>query len=357
MIQIAHRVAVHDPGLQARVIRRHPMLYDEGSCDVDDRPSHVRAASGLSTFKEYLAVIQDDANWLALIDADGRVYALPLPPARSGARVFGRDRGNKHEKFDLEACTTVPGENGHELIGFGSGSHSGREWILRVHEGAHLAAALSGDAVHEQAGVRVATEFVDATAFYDALRADRAFSGAGLNIEGAVTLDDDRLMLFQRGNAPAGAETAPVDATGEVPWRALARHLADPANVPPPSLENVTQYDLGVLDGVRLTFSDAERLEHGRILYSASAEAPDGRVVGSVLGLIEPDGTARWTELTTMDGGPFGGKIEGLSRNPRDPRRIHFVIDDDDETVPSDLFEAELGGGFARALNASHHDG
>src|SRR3546814_5728420 len=60
--------------------------------------------------------------------------------------VFSRDRGNKHEKFDLEACTTVPGEGGHELIGFGSGSHPGREWILRVHEGASFGAALTGAA-------------------------------------------------------------------------------------------------------------------------------------------------------------------------------------------------------------------
>jgi len=67
-----------------------------------------------------------------------------------------------------------------------------------------------------------------------------------------------------------------------------------------------------------------------------------------VLGLIEPDGTARWTELTTMDGGPFTGKIEGLSRDLRDSQRIHFVIDDDDETVPSDLFVAVLDGGLRR---------
>jgi len=49
-----------------------------------------------------------------------------------------------------------------------------------------------------------------------------------------------------------------------------------------------------------------------------------------------------------MDGGPFTGKIEGLSRDLRDSQRIHFVIDDDDETVPSDLFVAVLDGGLRR---------
>jgi hypothetical protein len=33
------------------------MTYDEGPSEPDDRPPHVRAASGLSAFKEYLAVM------------------------------------------------------------------------------------------------------------------------------------------------------------------------------------------------------------------------------------------------------------------------------------------------------------
>ena len=343
----ADRTAHRDTQLKAHVVRRVAMAYDQGASGPDDRPPHVRAASGLSAFKEYLAVIQDDTNWLALIDADGRIHALPLPPGPSGARVFSRDRGNKHEKFDLEACTTVPGESSHELIGFGSGSHVGREWILRVHEGASFGAVLTDTALRDPAGIGIAAEFLDATRFYKGLRASEAFSGAGLNIEGAVAIDDDRLMLFQRGNAPARDGLDPVDATAEVSWRALAAHLADPENVVPPAPENVTRYDLGRLDGVRLTFSDADRIGDGRILYSASAEDPEtGRIAGSVLGVIKPDGSAHWTELTDQDGGRFQGKIEGLSRDARDPRKVHFVIDDDDETVPSEIFEAVLSDGF-----------
>ena len=325
------------------------MIYDEGPSRADDRPSHVRAASGLSAFNEYLAVIQDDANWLALIDADDRIHALPLPPGPGGARVFSSGRGNKHEKFDLEACITVPGEDGHELIGFASGSHPGREWILRVRESASFGVTLTNTATHAQAQTRLSAEFLEAARFYEALRANRTFSGAGLNIEGAVTLGDDRILLFQRGNAPAVDGFEPVDATAEISWRALAAHLADAENVPPPEPENVTHYDLGTLDGVRLTFSDAEHLGSGRILYSASAEDPTTeRIAGSALGVIDLDGSARWTELTNRDGGLFRGKIEGLSRDVRDARKVHFVIDDDDETVPSELFEAALSEAFFR---------
>jgi hypothetical protein len=312
------------------------MLYDEGPSDEEDRPPHVRAASGLSAFREYIAVIQDDANWLALVDSEQRITGVPLPPSPSGDRVFSKRRGNKDDKYDLEALITVPGQNGHELVGFSSGSRRGREWILRVSE---TGAPDSFDA-----------KFVEAGPFYESLRGNRAFCGAGLNIEGAVTLDEDRIKLFQRGNADPADGLNPIDSTAELSWAALCAHLADPAKVPPPPLRNVRAYDLGELDGVRLTFSDAEHLGQGRILYSASAENPDtDEIAGSVLGVIEADGSARWTELTGQDGGPFRGKIEGLTRDTKDPRKIHFVIDDDDETVPSEIYEAELSNAFFEA--------
>lgn len=341
-------VATRDPALEAHITRRIAMRYADGDCEVDDRPPHVRAASGLSTFKEYLAVIQDDANWLALIDADDRVHAVPLPRGpRTGARVFSGTRGTKHEKFDLEACCTLPGSHGPELIGFGSGSHPGREWILRVHESESFGATLRERAAHAELGVEVEAEFLQARPFFDALRATPAFAGAGLNIEGAVALGDDTIRLFQRGNAPERDGLAPVDATGDISWRALAAHLKDPARVPPPPVTNIRRYELGRLDDVRLTFSDAEHLGGGRILYSASAEDPESdRIAGSVLGIIEPDGRAHWTEVTDTDGGPFRGKIEGLSRAGREADLIHFVIDDDDETLPSEIFEARISPRF-----------
>ena len=340
--------AILDPKLEARVTERLAMVYEDGPSDEEDRPPHVRAASGLSAFREYLAVIQDDANWLALIDADQRILAVPLPPGPSGARIFSSERGNKDEKYDLEACITVPGENGHELIGFSSGSHPGREWILRVHEELSASGQAPGSGADGgDGGIGFSAEFLDATRFYDALRSNTEFCGAGLNIEGAVALDDDRIMLFQRGNARARDGIEPVDSTAEISWAALAAHLADPAGIEAPPLENVTVYELGSLDGVRLTFSDAEDLGGGRILYSASAEDSDSdRIAGSVLGVIEPDGRVCYTELTNQDGTAFRGKIEGLSRDVHDPGKMHFVIDDDDADVPSEIYAATLSERF-----------
>ena len=323
------------------------MVYAEGACDVEDRPAYVRAASGLSAFNEYIAVIQDDANWLALVDVNERITAVPLPPGPNGARLFSKSRGNKKDKFDLEACITVPGSAGHELVGFSSGSRIGREWILRVREVRPSAHLLAGAVPSEQIAAAFDAEFLEAAPFYQSLRSKSEFAGAGLNIEGAITLDDDRILLFQRGNAKPHNGLDPVDATAELSWAALCAHLTAPHEVEPPAITDVTSYELGRLDGVRLTFSDAEYLGADRILFSASAEEEStGRIAGSVLGVIEADGSAHWAELLDEDGQPFRGKIEGLTRNLQEPTKVHFVIDDDDETIPSELFEATLSSSF-----------
>jgi hypothetical protein len=339
--------AIQDPGLEARLTGTQAMVYSEGPSDEEDRPPHVRAASGLSAFMEYLAVIQDDANWLALIDKDQQVTAVPLPPSPNGDRVFSKKRGNRADKYDLEACISVPSDGGIELVGFSSGSRQGREWVLRVRQraGQGQESARSADIA-----ACLESEFVDASTFYAGLRGAKEFSGAGLNIEGALTLDDDRILLFQRGNASPCDGLDPVDATAIISWSALRAHLDKPGGSAPPAPEDVRTYDLGVLDGVRLTFSDAEHLGDERVLFSASAEHPEsGEIKGSVLGLIEADGSARWTELKDQDGAPFRGKIEGLTRDLNDPDKIHFVIDDDDEDEPSKIYEAMLNAPFFAA--------
>jgi hypothetical protein len=340
------RDAGRDPSLSARIIDRVEMRYAEGPSDTEDRPPHVRAASGLTTFREYFAVVQDDANWLALVDRDDVVHSVPLPAAPDGSRVFSASRENKADKLDLEACVPLPGSRGQELIGFGSGSHRGRGWILRVHEG-----PAEREDVERASGpsgaLELTAEFLDARSFYDSLRDTAELAGAGLNIEGAVVIDEDTIRLFQRGNAPSSDGLEPVDASGDISWEALSAHLADPSRVDPPAVRNIRRYDLGQLAGVRLTFSDAEHLGEGRVLFSASAEDPDsGEIVGSALGVIDASGRACWTEVVDLDGSRFGGKIEGLSVHLGEPRLARFVIDEDDETLPSVLYTAELSPAF-----------
>ncbi len=332
-------VARPDPALVARIRRKTPLLYEGGADPATERPPHVRAGSSLAALRDSgtggdrIAVIQDDARFVAIIDpGSSRAASLPLPADRAGNRVFDEAHGNERFKLDLEACVTVPGEGGERLVAFGSGSTAERDQIVVV--------SWTG-------GERPDVAVYEATAWYDALRGARDFSGSELNVEGAIFLPPDTLRLFQRGNGALRAGLQPVDATGDLSWSALWAHLQRPATAPPPTPANVVQYRLGDLDGVRLAFSDA--VAHGAVvIFSASAEGNedsthDERVKGSVLGVIARDG-ARWATLTERDGRPFRAKIEGLSLAPGDHWLVSFVVDNDDTETPSELYQAELSG-------------
>ncbi|HEX6239399.1 MAG TPA: hypothetical protein VFZ61_00845, partial [Polyangiales bacterium] len=75
-----------DPHLRARIVRRHALHYT-GSVPAADRPSFVRAASGLVWFQQRLAIVQDDTLLVALVDPHTmQVEALDLPLRTDGAR-------------------------------------------------------------------------------------------------------------------------------------------------------------------------------------------------------------------------------------------------------------------------------
>lgn len=334
--------------LTAHVVRSSPLTYDamtdeaaDGS--VDDHPDHVRAASSLVYLIDRFALVQDDANFLGLVDPDDHhVRGVPLPPAPDGARVHDEARGNQEHKLDLEACAADPATDGQFLIAFGSGSDKTRERVVTVDY---------RDKDHDGAPD---TRLVETPAFHGRLSQNRDFCGSGINIEGAIFMSGDRLRFFQRGNAEPRGDLQGVDATGDVSWSALQAYLDDPIGTPPPTVENVTQYELGELHGVRLTFSDAEALaledpstqeKEEVTLFSASAENEDtGEIVGSVLGIIDADGEARWAELFDEDDEPFGGKVEGLSLKPGERDHVYFVIDSDDADQASRIYEADLDG-------------
>jgi hypothetical protein len=285
----------------------------------------------------WLVVVQDDANFLAFIDAkSGEARAVPLPPGDDGRRQFDDGRGNKHLKLDLEACFTAPGEDGEPvLVALGSGSSPRRERILV--------------AEHASDPDRCQVRVVDAAPLYAALRADPGFAPGELNVEGAVHVDGE-IRLFGRGNGAARNGASSSNATCELAWTALRAFLADPATVPPPALEHAQQYTLGVIDGLALGFTDAAAgFGPNTILFAAAAEdspdaTRDGRVAGSALGVLQPGRTPRWTILQTADGQPFAAKVEGLLTVPGQPRTAQVVIDQDDPDTPSELCDVELAG-------------
>ncbi|HEY5947499.1 MAG TPA: hypothetical protein VIV40_18475 [Kofleriaceae bacterium] len=311
--------ATIDPALGLRVISVRELRYDTGAALGDDRPAHVRAASGLAFVGGRLAVIQDDAAFIAFVGAD--VSAVALPRGAGGRRRFEVGIGNKMEKLDLEACVAV----GDELWAFGSGSAPAREKIAvlgyttRLHDAAPL--------------FRRLREEVSGPSAADSFRAPPA-----VNIEGACLVGEE-LWLLHRGN------TGPHDRGPMVftlPKAAFARWLASEDALP--EVTNAIAYDLGAGGGIRLGFTDAVAVG-ARVFYLAAAEASgnaidDGRVVASQLGVIAGE-SVRACELM-IDGAPV--KAEGLAFDPRDPMHAWLAIDPDNVDEPARLYEIELVG-------------
>ena len=322
--------SLRDTALAATVLSKTPLLYSEGADASLDRPKHVRAGSSLAWFGNRLAVIQDDAQFIALIDLiNGQIDSLSLPVGEDGLRQFDDLRGNKRYKLDLEACLTRYSPNGEVLLAFGSGSNERRETVLRV--------SASG-----------AIDLVRANGLYDRFRTTKAFSGSELNIEGTVFMTDGWVRFFNRGNGEAMEGLSPMDATCDVLWDELEAYLGDPNNIEAPGLHRIAQYDLGTLGGVRLTFTDATATEKG-MLYAASAEnspdaITDGSVTGSVIGVLDESSGCRWIELRDADGRPFCAKIEGICADRNLDGLVYAVTDADDPARPSELLEVALVG-------------
>ncbi|MET0340385.1 MAG: hypothetical protein ABW252_05255 [Polyangiales bacterium] len=325
---------MHDSGapLSARIVARRPLLYREGAEPKLDRPAHVRAASGIAWVGQRLAVVQDDAHFVALVDpTTGVADAIALPAGADGKRVFDEARGTKHLKLDLEAVFSFEDGDGTHLIALGSGSLPARERIVT---------ARFADADGPVSALRVQ----DAISLYGGLRAAVAFSGSELNLEGAL-VRGDQVLLFQRGNGAPARGVSPQSAVGKLELSALKRYLA--GDGPAPTLVESRVYNLGSASGVPYGFTDATLRPDGAILFLASAEASadvtrDGAVFGTLVGLLRDDGGVRTTPLLDEAGEPTDAKAEGIALHPRDPSRAYLVVDPDAAEQPATLLEVVL---------------
>jgi hypothetical protein len=327
------RVAVFDPSLRATVVSRKPLSYREGADEALDRPAHLRSGSSLTWVDNRLVLVQDDANFVAIIDPkSGRAESITLPAGEGGRRQFDDLRGNKKYKFDFEACCTVDTRGGPRFIAFGSGTKRRRRNVLVIDRWNHPAPRV---------------EVVEAKPLYRVLGMRRSFAGSDMNIEGALALPGF-IRLFTRGNGRFRRRRAPLNSTCDIPLREVIAFLADPAGTPPPAPGSIVQYSLGELDGLPIGFTDATRVGR-RILYVAAAEASkdasdDGRVSGSVMGILPAAGDLRQVALTDRRGRVLREKVEGIVAVPGSIDRVFAVIDPDNPRKPSDLCEVHLSG-------------
>ncbi len=331
--------AADGAGGPAHVRARRQLFYSAGADPARDRPAHVRAGSGCAFVDvpglgRRLAVVQDDARFIALVDVKSRaVDVVELPAGAGGARTFDKQRGNKMDKLDLEAVCALTLDGAPALLALGSGSAAPRETLVLTRFTA------DGPVVEE----------LPAHALFARLRATRSFAGGELNVEGMAIIDEAHggapggtLRLFNRGNGTPPA----VDATADLPLVAVLAHLRDPLACAAPAPTNVVAHELGTIDGTRLTFTDACATARGVAFLAAAEASPnaidDGEVKGTAIGLVRPDGSRVLVPILDERGRPLTDKVEGVAFDPASPGTAFVVVDKDDPRAPAELLSVTL---------------
>jgi len=305
------------PPLELRKLRDLDVRRPEG----DERGPYIYAASAVVRRGDFTYVIGDDELDLAVFELSSGEPG-ELREVLPGELPVDRNE-RKRDKADLEALTTMPPFEGAPyggLLGLGSGSKRTRDrgffWRLAPD------GSLDGE-----------PQPFDLKPLYDKLRGEIE----ELNVEGAAVLGE-HFALFHRGNAE-DSENAIVELSLE---RAI-ESLGGDRDFDPEEVERISSYELGELDGVRLSFSDATALTAELVVFTASAEGggssyDDGSIHGSVVGTIDAERKIR--RLRTID---RKWKVEGVHA-ALDAGVIDFVFvcDQDSEDEPSPLLSATM---------------
>jgi hypothetical protein len=284
------------------------------------RPSYVSAASGLVDLGDWLAVVADDELHLGMFaahsNAPGHLLRLlegTLPPGKAE---------RKRQKPDLEVLMRlpdVPGRPRDMLLALGSGSTPER---------------CRGIAVDLDGGGHMhgAPDIID----LEPLMAGLGERIADLNIEGA-TVQDGEFRLFHRGN-----NSFPDNFVVRLPLPALLDGL-DTGRMARTEPIAIHRLDLGGIEGVPYSVTDAATLPNGRAIVTAVAEDTadayaDGACIGALVAIL--DRSLAVAGIWPLER-PY--KIEGVSaRLEGKSFELMLVVDADDPEVAASLYAATI---------------
>lgn len=288
-----------------------------------ERPDYVFAASGLVKLGDKIFVVADDELHLAEFDLKDKKKPGKWYRMLSGDLPL-EYKPRKKAKPDLEALTYL---NPYQYAPYGallavpSMSKANRvEGVLLVL-----------DKTGQISGQPLPIDF-------SKLQEHLSIQFPGLNIEG-ITVDNETARLYQRGNRKQG-QNAVIDFKA----KDFLRDLHDTHTPKPENIFCTKEFDLGILDGQVLGFTDAICLDEAHILFLAAAEDTDdaykdGKCFGSVVGLMNSNGAVKG--ILSLEGKQ---KFEGLCVRSRDKKQIelYLVADTDDETKPSALYAVSV---------------
>lgn len=300
----------------------------------ENRPAYVVSASGLVRLENRIFIVADDELHLAEFNLKssqpGRWFRL-LPG------MLPRDyKERKEQKPDLEAIARIQPDAyaaGGALLVMPSMSRSNRVTgaMVLLEKGQLLAES------------PIPIDFSD-------IRNKLKESIDGLNIEG-IAIEKKVTRLFHRGSKTKGKSVVI-----EIDTEAFLHDLHDTHKPKSACISNLREYQLGDIEGVQLSFTDAVPMPDGRIIFLAAAEATDdefqdGESLGSSLGIMKGNGDieriVRIAGREKFEGicadYSSSGSNSGFSSDAvAQTLEILLVSDTDNEKFPSSLYRGSL---------------
>jgi hypothetical protein len=296
----------------------------------ENRPAYVVSASGLVRLENRIFIVADDELHLAEFDLrssqPGRWLRL-LP-----GMLASNYKERKQQKPDLEAITRIQPDTyaaGGALLVMPSMSRSNRVTgaMLKLEKGQVLAES------------PIPIDF-------SAIRNKLKESIDGLNVEG-IAIEKKVTRLFHRGSKTKGKSVVV-----ELDTEAFLHDLHDTHKPKSAGISRLREYELGDIEGVQLSFTDAVPMPDGRIIFLAAAEATDdefqdGESLGSSLGIMSANGDIEG--LFRINGRE---KFEGICADYLSTEvgtgavaqtlNILLVSDTDNEKFPASLYRGSL---------------
>ncbi|MFA7338532.1 MAG: hypothetical protein WC028_17225 [Candidatus Obscuribacterales bacterium] len=298
-----------------------------------NRPAYVTSASGLVRLENRVYIVADDELHLAVFDLKSSQpgHWLRLLPGMLSSDYKER----KKQKSDLETITRIQPD-----VYAAAGALLVVPSLSRANRVSGAMIKLENDlVVNESNGSPIPIDFSD-------IRNKLKESIDGLNVEG-IAIQKKVTKLFHRGSKTKGKSVVV-----ELETEGFLHDLYDTHKPKSTRISKLREYDLGDIEGVGLSFTDAVPMSDGRIVFLAAAEATDdeyedGTCLGSSLGIMKENGDIeRIVRLSGRE--KFEGICADYSSVVVSPGavahtlEILLVSDTDNEEVPSNLYRASV---------------
>lgn len=278
----------------------------------------ISAASGLVLTQDYFFVIADnDLNLGVLNRTNGKNQLIPILPGE--LPINKKERKKKKPDFETLLQITDNRLPAPGLIAFPSGSSPQR--YLGVYIPFNKEHTLNTSGI-----IRF-----DLTRLFKTLLTQTE----ELNIEGVI-IEKDTVFLFHRGNSKND-----VNRIYEIAKTDFVDIILANNNEQPLAIKKSYPIELGNLDGVKLTITDATLFD-GRKFFLAAAEdtdnpIDDGKVKGTVFGELLSSGAVQIFAKIEQQ------KLEGLAITQVNQQWLfHTVSDNDDPDTPSQILTFSL---------------